>query len=101
MVKQKTQKPPKHLSAEAQKGWMSVADQYELTSMQLQILTHAWEAFDRKNEARSILDRDGVEHVDRFGITHEHPLCAYELKCRQQFADFYKKLNLDLEPLND
>jgi phage terminase small subunit len=54
-------------------------------------------AWDRHEEARSILARDGLVTDTKAGGARCHPAVRIESDCRLQFARLLRELDLDLE----
>ncbi len=91
---------PAHLSPSAREWWRAVADGYVLEAHHLRLLTEAAVAWDRCQQAREILDRDGIVVDGRFG-PRQHPAVQIELQNRTSFARLMRELDLDGEPLPD
>ena len=90
------------LSKEAHKLQLNILREYEISDgAGLAILKTALESFDRMNEAREIISKEGLQVCDRFGQLKAHPLLVIERDSRSQFLAALKQLNLDLEPLRD
>ena len=64
----------------------------------VRLLTLAAEAWDRGQEARQILDAEGITTVDRFGQARAHPAVAIERDARLASARLMRELDLDAEP---
>jgi phage terminase small subunit len=90
-------KPPEHLRPGTQKWWNAVVDEFELEAQQLNLLTLAAESWDRCQEAREAIARDGAYLRDRFGRLKAHPSTAVERDCRIAFARLLRELALDEE----
>ena len=67
----------------------------------LSILKVAFEAFDRAENARKAIEREGLQVKDRFDVLKPHPLIPTERDARGQFLTAIRHMNLDLEPLRD
>jgi hypothetical protein len=65
------------------------------------LLEQALRCFDRGEQARKALDRDGVCTLDSRGRPKSHPAAAVERDARAGMLSALKALNLDLEPLRD
>ena len=61
--KDHTMTPPKHLSAAMRSWWQSVTKSFALEPHHLLLLERACCAWDRAEQAREILARDGLTHV--------------------------------------
>ena len=97
MTKQKVIKAPKHLKPDTGKWFKSVIKDYELEPHHIRLLTLAGEAWDRCQEAREIVDKEGLTAKDRFGQLRQHPAISIERDCRIAFARLLRELNLDVE----
>lgn len=93
-------KPPSHLSADAKRWWNHVvADWSDLEAHHVRLLTLACQAWDRAEDARRIIAKEGMTYLDRFGAPRRHPGCAIEAESRAAFGRLVKQLNLDeVEP---
>lgn len=89
---------PAHLRPATRRWWASVVAGYELEAHHERLLTLACEAFDRCEQAREVLDTDGVTFLDRFGTPRAHPCVAIERDSRLAFARLVRELDLDTEP---
>lgn len=89
---------PAHLSAPIKKWWGIIVREFELEQHHLRLLRLACEAWDRCQQAREIIDRDGISYVDRFGAPRMRPECAIERDSRIAFARLVRELNLDSAP---
>jgi len=87
---------PSHLRPETRRWWREVVKQFALESHHLKILTAAGEALDRQNEARELLQRDGLIISGRQG-KKPHPAAAIARDSAMVFAQLIKHLNLDVE----
>ena len=96
----KPPKAPKHLSAEMQKWWLSVVEDYELEPHHVLILTKAAEACDRADQARKAIRKKGVTYRDRFKQPCARPEVAIERDSRVAFARLVRELNLSEDSPN-
>lgn len=63
------------------------------------VLRTALEAFDRLNEARAIVQREGmIVTTAKSGAKHQHPAMQIEREARTQLLAAWKQLGLDIEP---
>ena len=69
---------PDHLSDASGEWWESVIGSYALDPHHVRILTHAAEAWDRADEAREQIAKDGLIVCDRFQQEKAHPAVAIE-----------------------
>jgi len=92
------QSPPKHLRAPTRRWWSEVVGEYELEPHHLRLLTLAAEAWDRGEEARKVLAKEGLIYTDRFGQPKARPEVAIERDSRIAFARMLRELALDVAP---
>ena len=89
---------PTHLATSTRVWWTTVVREYELEPHHLKLLQHAAEAWDRSQEARELLARDGLVIEGREGGKRPHPAVAIEHNSRIAFARLIRELDLDVEP---
>ncbi len=94
-------KPPKHLSKEAKRLWDEINREWELDSAGLLILQAGLEAYDRMEQARRLIEKQGLTVVDKYGQVKMNPLVQVERDSRGLLLRCFKALNLDIEPLHD
>ncbi len=86
---------PKHLSAEAKRLWAKLQADFMLDDEAGKlILQSALEAFDRVQEARSILAKEGSVVKDRWGQAKQHPASLVEASARAQMHSAMRLLRL-------
>lgn len=90
--------PPAHLSPSARKWWETTLETYVLQEHHLRLLQLACEAWDRSQQAREALQRDGLTVSGREGGMRPHPAVAIERDCRLAVARLVRELDLDIEP---
>lgn len=89
---------PKHLSAEARKLWSQLRSDYAIDdSAGLALLQAAAESHDRAQQARKLIDADGMVSTDRFGQRKPHPAVAIERDARTQMMAALRALRLSPE----
>ena len=86
---------PMHLSPEARRWWRAVVTEYELEPHKLNLLTLAATAWDRSEQARLILAKEGIIAPDRYGAPRAHPAVAIERDSRLAFARLVRELALE------
>ena len=91
------QRAPKHLRKATQQFWLQVVGDFALESYHIRLLTHACECWDRVEEAREAVARDGAYFVDRFGQQKMHPALTVEKDNQTLFAKLIRELNLDVD----
>jgi hypothetical protein len=87
---------PAHLSAPARALWDAILKDYQLEPHHLATLQKALEAFDRCEQARAIIGREGLTVEGRYG-SRVHPCVAVERDSRAAFLQGLRQLHLDLE----
>ena len=86
---------PKHLKAGAAEMWRRLRADYVVDDgAGLALLQAACEAFQRSQEARIQIDKDGAVLTDRFGQQKAHPGCAIERDARGQMIAALRALRL-------
>ena len=99
MTKSKPQlKPPRHLKPDTAKWWGAVVGEFELEPHHIRLLTLAAQAWDRCEQARQIIDKQGLTFEDRFSQPVSRPEVAIERDSRTAFARLLRELDLDTEP---
>ena len=89
--------PPPHLAPETADWWRGVVDDFELEGHHLRLLRLACEAWDRTQQARELLDRDGLTIATGDGGLKAHPAVAVERDARMAFTRVLRELDLDAE----
>lgn len=91
-------KPPSHLSNPSRAWWSEITRDWELDPASLRVLTSAAEAWDRKEDARRLLKREGIVVHDRFGQKREHPAVKIWEHAEASFHRACRDLGLEGEP---
>ena len=87
---------PKGLSAAARGWWRRLLREYAIDDEAgLLLLESALRQFDRAEEARAILAKDGLVLVDRFGQQKAHPAASLERDARAGLLAALRALSLD------
>ena len=97
-----TRKPPRpkdpaapaHLAAETRTWWAAVVAAYRLEQHHLRLLRLACETWDRGQQARRKLDKDGLTFQDRHGQPKARPEVAVERDSRIAFARLMRTICL-------
>ena len=92
---------PEHLTPETAAWWSDVVENYMLEGHHLRLLTLAAEAYDRCQQARAEIARDGLTVPTGDGGLKAHPAVAIERDARLAFARLVRELDLDAEPAPD
>ena len=90
-----TPDPPAHLRPETADWWRSVLADYQLEDHHVRLLHLACEAWDRCQQAREEIDRDGLTIATGDGGLKAHPCVAVERDARLAFARLVRELDLD------
>lgn len=98
MVDKAQKTPPEHLSHASRAWWASVVEEYELEPHHIELLTLAAEARDRAEQARLMIEREGMVVPTTAGGMKTHPAVAIEKNSRAAFAYLLRELDLDAEP---
>ena len=93
--------PPSHFSADTKSWWSEVVDSFVLEDHHMRLLLGACEAWDRAEQARREVKREGMFYEDRFGAPRVHPGVDVERKSRDQVRLLLRELGLDVEAPND
>ena len=90
---------PPHLTPEARAWFDKFVKEYGVTDEAgLLLLRTAMESFDRANEARQVLSKEGITVKDKYGQHRPHPAAGIERDARKNMLAFLRALNLDVEP---
>jgi P27 family predicted phage terminase small subunit len=92
--------PPAHLSEEMQAWWRAVVAEYEFERHHLLLLETACDAWDRLQEARDVLAREGLTIETSTG-QKMHPAVIIERDSRTAFVRTVRELDLDMVPAAD
>jgi P27 family predicted phage terminase small subunit len=90
--------PPSHLSPSARQWWETTIEAYVLQEHHLRLLQLACEAWDRAQEARERLNREGLTVQGADGGIKTHPAVGIERDARLAVARLVRELDLDIEP---
>ena len=94
----KKPRAPKHLKPGTQRWWRAVVTDWQLEEHHIRLLTRAAETWDRGEQARELVDREGLTVQTREGGSKLHPAVRVESDCRLAFARLIRELDLDLDP---
>lgn len=90
--------PPKHLTPAARRLFGRLRDEFGIDDAAgLLLLQSACEAFDRVQQARTILAAEGPITRDRYGMPKPHPACGVERDARTQMHAALRLLKLSPE----
>ena len=89
---------PRHLEPATRKWFRWVCHEWQLGQHHERILVVACESWDRKNQARLIIDDLGLTFLDASGQPKVRPEVAVERDARLAFLRALRELDLDLDP---
>lgn len=92
---ERSAKPPAHLSRGAKRWWRSVMETSDLGPDEVEILTAAAEAWDRKEEARQLIAEEGIVLHDDAGLPLTHPAVEIEDQAADRMARLLRALNVE------
>lgn len=88
---------PGHLSPPTRSWFNRVVADYQLEPHHLRLLQLAGESWDRAQQARELIGREGITMTDDRGNTRAHPAVAIEKDARIGFTRLIRELDLDVE----
>jgi phage terminase small subunit len=92
----KNKSAPRHLRPATRQWWLQVVADYELAPHHERLLTLAGEAWDRVEQARELVEAEGI--TPQNGKTRKlHPALVLERDSMILFARMLRELNLDLD----
>jgi P27 family predicted phage terminase small subunit len=91
-------KAPSHLRASTRRWWLDVVTTWELQAHHVRLLTLAAESWDRGQDAREQIKRDGLTVPTKAGGPRLHPCVRVETDSRLAFARLLRELDLDVAP---
>jgi phage terminase small subunit len=93
-----TSATPSHLTDKGQELFSKLQQDYDIFDPDgVVLLTAAVECFDRVNECRGIIAKEGLTDLDRFGQSRPHPCVKIERDARAQMLASIRALNLGIE----
>lgn len=96
MTKGRLPTPPRHLRPSTKAWWRQVVATFDLEAHHLAVLRAAAEAWDRYQQARELLDAEGIVLRDRWGQSKPHPATVTERDSRAAFCRAVAQLGLDV-----
>lgn len=88
------------LSPERESLWDKITAQFEFSEAELAILRAGLEALDRCQQAKGILDREGITVTDRWKQVKPHPAVNIERDNRSAFISAMRTLKLNTQELD-
>ena len=89
---------PEGISEAMQTLWRDVHERFVLELDDQHLLELGLRAYDRAEECRAVLDREGMTYTSASGIIHNRPEVGTERMSRASFQSILRQLNLDGEP---
>jgi P27 family predicted phage terminase small subunit len=96
-LKQKPIDAPAHLQPDTRAWWADVVARWQLEDHHVRLLTLMAEAWDRSNEAREQIQRDGLMVPTKAGGPRLHPCVKVKEQAEIAYARLLRELDLDLE----
>lgn len=90
-------KLPGHLRPDTMKWARGILADFDLESHHYRQLIKVCESWDRSEEAREILAKDGLTVTDRYGTPKAHPCVGIERDSRTAFFRGLRELGLDAD----
>ena len=90
-------KAPSHLRAATRRWYLDVLEHFDLEEHHERLLQAAAECWDRLQQAREVLSKEGIVVPGRYG-PRAHPAVAIERDSRVAFVRVLRELDLDGEP---
>jgi P27 family predicted phage terminase small subunit len=100
-MKPQTPRAPRHLQPATRRWWSTVIGEWTLDQHHVRLLTLAATAWDRAQQAREMIERDGLAVKTRDAGLKLHPACRVEQASMIAFARLLRELDLDVEPPAD
>ena len=91
-------KAPKHLAPATRRWFTAVVTDWELEPHHIRLLTLAAEAWDRCQQARELIEREGLTTPTREGGHKLHPAVRVENDSQIRFSRLLRELDLDVAP---
>ncbi len=91
--------PPLGLSGAARAWWLATVDEYELEPHHVRTLSEAAWAWDRCQQARGLVNQQGLVVQDQSGRFRAHPAVAIEHDSRIAYLRAMDQLDLNTAPL--
>jgi hypothetical protein len=99
MSRKTIESPPEHLSERSSEFWRAMVADFTLDDAPArELLLRACEAMDRADQARIVLDRDGLTVTDRYGQIRPHPAASIEVQNRGAVARLLRELRVTDPP---
>lgn len=90
---------PDHLSPSAREWFDTIVKQCPTEEHHRRLILLAAQAWDKAEEARKILEKEGIIYHDRFGAPRPHPAVAIERNAQIAFLRMVRALNFNSEEI--
>jgi hypothetical protein len=93
--------PPDHLSESTRAWWLQVAKDYGMSGdhVGLASLTVAAEAWDLKERARLLIEKQGAEVQDRYQTMVPNRWLRIQIQAMAEYRAAIKSMHFDIEPI--
>jgi len=89
---------PKYLSENSKEIWAEYADKIVKSPAGKAMLQTGLEALDRAEEARKIIEKEGmITKTGKSGVSHAHPAVRIEKDSRSLALKVFKALNIHMD----
>lgn len=86
---------PAHLSNSSQRLWRETVRSFDFAGTELALLESALRSLDRAEEARALVEEEGLTTVtESSGTVHAHPAVRIEAEARREFRIAWRTLGL-------
>jgi P27 family predicted phage terminase small subunit len=92
-------KAPKALGKAGRRYWKTVCSTFEIEPHHFELLEKACVQLDRAEQAREVVEREGVTAQDRFGQAKTHPAVEVERQAHLAFRLLCRELGMDVQPV--
>ena len=87
-------KAPQYFELSIRKLWKAICEQYDFNAAELQVLETGLACLSRRNEARRLLDTEGLILKSASGTCHAHPAAVIEKQAHQGWIAAFRALGL-------
>ncbi len=95
-----TAPPPRHLRKEGRDLWRAIIEEHpDLAADELALLCLACEQADTQDQARKVIDKDGMTYASKSGAVKPRPELSIERQAARLISTFIRQLKLDTEPV--
>lgn len=91
-------KAPNYLKAATRRWFEKLANGYEMSTHHLSLLELAARSWDRAEEARQLLRKEGLTQEDKNGVVRAHPAVQIEKDSQIRFSRLVRELRFPESP---